>query len=207
MAGSPRRPGPRGGPVGSDHAFFLTGDAEADALLAQDRLALLVGMLLDQQVPIEWAFAAPARLRQRLGPAWGVATIAAMAEADLVAAFVAKPALHRFPAVMARRVHAVCCSIEQDYGGDIEALWAGTDAATAHQRLCRLTGFADEKARIFIAVLAKKYGVQPAGWQSVCAPFGDDQPRTAADISSPQTLAAVRSWKQAQRQAGKGKAD
>ncbi|MFN0028102.1 MAG: HhH-GPD-type base excision DNA repair protein [Acidimicrobiales bacterium] len=187
--------------------FFLTGHAEADALLAEDRLALLVGMVLDQQVPIEWAFAAPARLRDRLGERWSVPAIAAMSEQDLVAVFVTKPALHRYPAVMARRIGAICRAIEADHDGDIEDLWRGQPAAEVHRRLCRLPGFGDEKARIFIAVLAKKFDVRPRGWKTACAPFGDRQPRTAADISSPETLAAVRAWKAAQRQAGRSKAD
>ncbi len=187
--------------------FFLTGNAEADALLADDRLALLIGMVLDQQVPIEWAFAAPATLRHRLGPRWGVAAIAAMSEDELVAAFVEKPALHRYPAVMARRIAALCRALDERHDGDIEALWRDVDAPTLVARLRRLPGFGDEKTRIFVAVLAKKYGIAPAGWREACAPFGDDEPRTAADISSPETLAAVRAWKKARRAAGRSKAD
>ncbi|MEZ5235282.1 MAG: HhH-GPD-type base excision DNA repair protein [Acidimicrobiia bacterium] len=191
----------------ADAAFFLTGDAEADALLAEDRLALLIGMVLDQQVPIEWAFAAPATLKRRLGDGWGVAGIAAMDPEELVAAFVAKPALHRYPAAMARRIAALCRELDDRHGGDIEALWRDADAATVVRRLRTLPGFGPEKTRIFLAVLAKKYGVTPDGWQQACAPFGDEHPRTAADINSPETLAAVRAWKKAQRAAGKGKAD
>ncbi|MCC6435041.1 MAG: Fe-S cluster assembly protein HesB [Acidimicrobiales bacterium] len=188
--------------------FFLTGHAEADQLLEHDRLALLIGMVLDQQVPIEWAFAAPATLRRRLGEgAWTVGAIAAMHEDDLVAAFVDKPALHRFPAAMARRISALCRAIEDRYDGDIEAIWRDVDAATALRRLRALPGFGAEKSRIFLAVLAKKYGVAPPGWVEACTPFGDDQPRTAADIRSPETLAAVRAWKKAQRAAGRSKAD
>ena len=187
--------------------FFLTGHADADALLAEDRLAVLVGMVLDQQVPIEWAFSAPATLRSRLGSRWAVGGIAEMDQDELVAVFVAKPALHRFPAVMARRIHALCRYLVEHHDGEIEALWCGADAAGLALRLRRLPGFGEEKVKIFIALLAKKYGVQPAGWREVCAPFGDDQPRTAADIVSPETLAAVRSWKKAQRQAGRAKSD
>lgn len=188
--------------------FFLTGHPEADALLERDRLALLIGMVLDQQVPIEWAFAAPATLRERLGAQrWSVGGIAALAEEDLVALFVAKPALHRYPAVMARRIGALCRALDQHHDGDIEALWRDGDAATVLRRLRALPGFGAEKARIFLAVLAKKYAIEPAGWVDACAPFGDDQPRTAADIHSPATLAAVRAWKKAQRAAGRSKAD
>ena len=187
--------------------LILTGHADADALLTHDRLALLVGMLLDQQVSIEWAFAAPARLRERLDDRWSVPAIAAMSEDELVALFVAKPALHRYPAVMARRLSALCRAVDAEYSGDVEALWRSQKPAEVHRRLCSLPGFGDEKARILIAVLAKKYDVRPRGWQTACAPFGDRKPRTAADISSPETLAAVRAWKGAQRQAGRGKAD
>ena len=164
-------------------------------------------MVLDQQVPIEWAFAAPATLRRRLGDRWGVAAIAEMAEEDLVAAFVARPALHRFPAAMARRVKALCAALVEEHDADIEGLWRDVDALTFRSRLRALPGFGDEKARIFIAVLAKKYGIRPDGWQAACAPFGDDQPRTAADIADAESLAAVRAWKKARRAEGKGKAD
>lgn len=164
-------------------------------------------MVLDQQVPIEWAFAAPATLRQRLGSGWSVSAIAAMDPEELVAAFVAKPALHRYPAVMARRVHALCGAIDAHHDADIEALWRDGDAAAVRRRLRALPGFGEEKTRIFIAVLAKKYGVAPQGWEQVCSPFGDDQPRTAADIHDPASLAAVRAWKKEQRAAGRSKAD
>ena len=164
-------------------------------------------MVLDQQVPIEWAFAAPATLRRRLGEHWGVEAIAGLPEDDLVAAFVARPALHRFPAAMARRVHALCTALVERYDGDIEALWRDVDATTFGTRLRALPGFGDEKARIFVAVLAKKYGIRPEGWEAVCSPFGDDQPRTAADLADPESLAAVRAWKKARRAEGKGKAD
>lgn len=187
--------------------FFLTGHAAADALLADDHLALLIGMVLDQQVPIEWAFAAPATLKDRLGGAWGVATIAEMSEEELVGHFVAKPALHRYPAVMARRVHALCQALVDGYDGRIDALWLDADAATVSERLRRLPGFGAEKTKIFLAVLAKKYAIRPDGWAEACAPFSDDQPRTAADIDSPETLAAVRAWKKARRAEGRSKSD
>lgn len=187
--------------------FFLTGDAEADALLAKDRLALLVGMVLDQQVPIEWAFAAPARLRDRLGARWGVREIAGMPLEDLVEVFVAKPALHRYPAAMAKRIHGLCRALTEDHDADIEALWRDVDAASFIRRVRRLPGFGEEKTRIFLALLAKKFGVRPAGWEQACAPFGDDQPRTAADIHDPASLAAVRAWKKAMREQGRSKSD
>jgi uncharacterized HhH-GPD family protein len=104
-------------------------------------------------------------------------------------------------------VHALCAALVDHHDGDIDGLWRDADAATLGARLRALPGFGDEKARIFIAVLAKKYGIRPQGWEVACAPFGDDQPRTAADIADPESLAAVRAWKKARRAEGKGKAD
>lgn len=203
-------------PSGAVAPFFLTGHPAADALLARDPLAVLVGMVLDQQVPIEWAFVGPRTLQERLGPAWSVTGIAALPEEEVVAAFCAKPAVHRYPAVMARRVHGVCRALVDDHGGDVTALWraepdgAGTGLVGApelYRRLRRLPGFGDEKARIYLALLAKRFGIRPDGWRAACAPFGDDEPRTAADIDSPAALAAVREWKKQRRAAGRSKAD
>lgn len=185
----------------------MTGDAEADGLLNGDPAALVIGMLLDQQVPLEWAFAGPATLRRRLGHL-DVARLAAMPEDDLVAAACAKPAIHRFPAVMAHRIHAVCRALVDEYGGRAEHLWDDVaDAAELKRRLLALPGFGDEKARILIAVLGKRFGVRPAGWEAACAPFDDGHPRTVADADSPEALARVRDWKRAQRAAGRTKQD
>lgn len=188
--------------------FFLTGHPEADALLASDPLALIIGMLLDQQVPIEWAFAAPAQLRTRLGRRWSVGAIATTPPDELVAVFCEKPALHRYPAVMARRVSALCAQIERDYGGDVAAIWTtAPSAAELMKRLRALPGFGAEKAKIFVALLGKRFDAAPPGWQEACAPFADDQPRTVADIRSPETLAAVRAWKREAKSAGRSKAE
>lgn len=185
----------------------MTGDAEDDGLLNRDPAALVIGMLLDQQVPLEWAFAGPATLRRRLGHL-DVARLAAMPEDDLVAAACAKPAIHRFPAVMAHRIHAVCRALVDEYGGRAEHLWDDVaDAAELKRRLLALPGFGDEKARILIAVLGKRFGVRPAGWEAACAPFDDGHPRTVADADSPEALARVRDWKRAQRAAGRTKQD
>jgi uncharacterized HhH-GPD family protein len=187
--------------------LHVTGDAEADALLNDDPVALLIGMVLDQQVPLEWAFAGPATLRRRLGHL-DVARLAAMPEDELVAVACAKPAIHRYPAVMARRIHALCRAVVDDYGGRAEDLWAAvTDAAELRRRLLGLPGFGEEKAMILIAVLAKRFGVRPAGWEAACAPFDDAHPRTVADADSPEGLARVRDWKRAQRAAGRTKQD
>jgi uncharacterized HhH-GPD family protein len=187
--------------------LFITGDSAADELLNTDGTALLIGMLLDQQVPMEVAFRAPTVLRQRLGHL-DAAAIAAMPEDDVVAACCEKPAIHRFPAVMGRRLHALCVVLAERYGGRGENVWA--DVATGDElyaRLRELPGFGDEKARIFVAVLAKRRRVRPAGWRDAAGKFGDDTPRSVADSTSPETLAAVRQWKRAQRAANLDKQD
>lgn len=188
--------------------FPITGRADADALLAANPFALITGMLLDQQVAIEWAFAAPLTLQTRLGAPLDAALVASLDEDDLVAAFVAKPALHRYPAVMARRVHALAQRIVDDYDGVTASIWTTARTGTElWQRLRALPGFGDEKASIFTAVLGKRFGVRPAGWREAAGPFGDDTPRSAADVDAPGALVAVRAYKQARRAEGKGKAD
>lgn len=188
-------------------ALFITGDEAADALLNTDPLALLIGMLLDQQVPMEWAFKGPATLRARLGHL-DPARIAAMDREALVAVFCAKPALHRYPAAMARRAHDLSGFVVERYDGDAASLWR--DAPSGEELLARLKelpGFADEKAKIFLALLAKRMGVAPPGWQQAAGPFADAQPRSVADIHDRATLLEVRSWKRAQKAAGKDKQD
>ncbi len=188
-------------------ALHITGDSDADQLLTRDPLALLIGMLLDQQVPMEWAFRGPATLRNRLGGI-DAATIAAMDPADLEAVFRDKPALHRYPGSMAKRTHALCQHVVDEYGGDASKIWKKErDAKVVFTRLRALPGYGDEKARIMLAILGKRLRVAPAGWEEYAKPFSDDQPRSVADIDSPETLAQVRAWKQAQKAMGKGKAD
>jgi uncharacterized HhH-GPD family protein len=186
---------------------MITGDPAADELLNTDGTALLIGMLLDQQVPMEMAFHGPETLRRRLGHL-DARRIAEMTEADVVATCCAKPAIHRFPAVMGRRLHALCAMLATDFGGDGANVWHG--AATGeelYERLRSLPGFGDEKSRIFIALLGKRMGAQPEGWRDAAGKFGDDTPRSVADSTSPETLAAVRDWKRAQRAANLDKQD
>lgn len=185
----------------------MTGDAAADELLNTDGLALLIGMLLDQQVPMEWAFMGPSSLQGRLGHL-DAARIAAMAPDELVAVFCAKPALHRYPAVMARRTHDLCAFVVDRYGGKADRLWDGVESgAGLYARLRELPGYGEEKARIFVAILAKRRGVRPDGWQAAAGPFADPVPRSVADIDSPESLARVREWKKAQKAAKKDKQD
>ena len=183
----------------------VTGDVDADALINSDPLALLIGMLLDQQVPMEWAFRGPATLLERLGSLDAVA-IAEMEPDLLDIECRTKPAVHRYPSSMAKRIQALCQHIVDNYDGDASLLWgSATSGADLKQRLVSLPGYGDEKAMIFTAILAKRMGVAPAGWQDAAGPFSDNTPRSVADIDGPEALATVREWKKAQKAAGKSK--
>jgi uncharacterized HhH-GPD family protein len=185
----------------------VTGDPAADRLLTENPLALLIGMLLDQQVPMEWAFKGPATLQARLG-SLDAHRIADLAPDELDAIFRAKPAVHRFPSAMAKRTHALSQVVVDEYGGDAAAIWRDVPTgAELLDRLRALPGFGDEKAKIFLALLAKRLGVRPDGWEQAAAPFSDATPRSVADIDSPETLARVRDWKRTQKARGQGKAD
>ncbi|MDP8977506.1 MAG: Fe-S cluster assembly protein HesB [Actinomycetota bacterium] len=181
-------------------------DEDADRLVSEDPLALLIGMLLDQQVPMEWAFRGPLRLRERLG-VLDATGIAALSPGELETAFRQPPALHRFPAAMARRTQALCRHLIEHYDGHAARVWSDVDDAWALLgRLRALPGYGDEKARIFLAVLAKRLGVRPAGWEEAAGRFSDDVPRSVADVDSPEALQR-RAFKRAQRATGKGKGD
>ena len=186
----------------------ITGNPDADELLNTNPLALLLGMLLDQQVPMEWAFLGPSLLRDRLGGRLDAAEIASMDPDEFLEIAKGPRAIHRFPGSMAKRVQAVCAHLVDVYGGDAEALWrdAGTGAELV-ARLKALPGFGDEKAKIFTALLAKRAGVRPDGWEEAAGPFADDTPRSVADVDSPESFAKVRAWKQEQKRRGKSKQD
>ena len=191
----------------ADVSFPITGDPAADQLLIDDPLALVIGMLLDQQVPMSWAFRGPASLSARLG-GLDAGKIAAMTEDDVVTAFRDKPALHRFPGSMGKRTHALCRVIVDEYDGDAANLWRGIDdPKEVLARLKALPGYGDEKAKILLAVLGKRFGVAPAGWEKVAKPFGDATPRSAADVDSLDALQRVRAWKKEQKAKGKTKAE
>ncbi len=188
-------------------AIRVTGIDEADELVSTDPLALVIGMLLDQQIPMEWAFKGPATLSERLG-GLDAARIAAMDPDDFAAVFATKPALHRFPGSMAKRTQELCRHITEVWNGDAGNLWTGvSDANELMARVRALPGYGDEKSRILVAMLAKRLGVRPKGWETATAPFSDDQPRSVADIDSPESLARVREWKKAMKAKGKSKAD
>ena len=183
----------------------ITGDEAADQLLNTDPLALLVGMLLDQQVPMEWAFKGPATLVDRLGHL-EVATVAEMDPEAFLEACSTKPAIHRFPRSMAGRIQDLCRHIVDHHGGDAAEVWTGAaDGPDLANRLRALPGYGAAKTKIFVAILAKRMGHRPDGWEVAAGPFADDVPRSVADIDGPEALATVRAWKKAQKAAGKTK--
>ncbi len=169
-----------------------TGKDEADRLLAEDPLALLIGFVLDQQVPLQKAFSGPFDLRQRVGTL-DVGELAAMDIATLEAAFKERPALHRFPGNMARRTQALCQQIVRDYGGDAASLWRNArDGKDLERRLRSLQGIGEMKARTIIGILGKQFGVQPPGWEAV-AP----QHMSLGDVDSSEALAEYQAGKRA----------
>jgi uncharacterized HhH-GPD family protein len=181
--------------------LHLSGDAEADAVVSSDPLALVIGMVLDQQVTIEKAFSSPAELSRRLGGPLDATAIAAMDPDDLAAAFKERPALHRYPGAMAGRVQEVCRVIAEDYGGRADALWKGVKSGEQLvARLRALPGFGDQKSRIFAALLGKQLGVRPEGWRGASAPYGGEGTfLSVADIRDPKSLEKVRATKKAMK--------
>jgi uncharacterized HhH-GPD family protein len=184
----------------------VTGDEASDRLLNEDPTALLLGMLLDQQIPMEWAFAGPAKLKERLGGRLDCTEIAAMDPEAVEAVFKEKPALHRFPGSMAKRAHELCRYLVDNYGGDPEDVWRGAaSGADALARLKALPGFGEEKSKIFLALLGKRFDAAPEGWREAAVPFSDDEFRSVADIDGPAALEKVRTYKKALKAKGKDK--
>lgn len=183
--------------------LYITGEPAADKLLNSNGTALLIGMLLDQQVPMEWAFKGPFTIKERLGHV-EARKIAAIDVDDFVATCSEKPAIHRFPSSMGKRIHELCCVLTADFGGKGENVWKNVDTGDElYRRLRTLPGYGDEKARIFVALLAKRMGVAPTGWKKTAGEFSDKNPRTVADITSPETLLKVRAWKKMEKAAAK----
>ena len=183
----------------------LSGNALADQLLSEDPLALLIGMVLDQQIPLERAFSSPLDLKDRLGGRLDPAEIATMNPDELAGVFSARPALHRFPAANAKRVQELCRIVVEEYGGRAEAVWdEAADGRDLYSRVKALPGFGEQKARIFIGLLAKQLGVKPPGWEEAAGAFG--RPGTfmsVADIVDPESLARVLAYKQDMKAAAK----
>jgi uncharacterized HhH-GPD family protein len=186
-------------------AVNITGDAEADALLDSSPFALLVGMLLDQQVPMETAFAGPAKLRDRLGEL-SPAQIAALDPEALAAVMKQSPAVHRFPGSMAGRVQALAAAIVADWDGDAAAIWTRDDPTGSEvlRRLKALPGFGEQKAKIFLALLGKQKGLHAPGWREAAGDYGAEGYRSVADIVDADSLARVREHKRAMKAAAKG---
>jgi uncharacterized HhH-GPD family protein len=181
-------------------------DAAADELLGRDPLALVIGMLLDQQFPMERAFSAPRLLADRLGVETLPAQQLAGADAEeLVRVFQGPPALHRYPGSMAGRTQELCRLLVERYDGRPEGLWADApDGAALLKRLGELPGFGAQKSKIFLALLGKQYGVAPPGWREAAGDYGlAGSRRSVADITGPESLAEVRAFKQEQKQAAK----
>ena len=186
----------------------FTGKPAADELLSTEPLALLVGMLLDQQVPMEWAFEAPALLKERLGGRLDCGEIAAMDPDKLRAVFSERPALHRYPGSMAERVHALCRDIVERFDGRTEAIWTGaTTGDDLLARLKSLPGFGDQKARIFVALLGKRLGAAPSGWEKAAGLYGEPGYYSVADVDGPEALAKVREYKREKKAAAKAAKD
>lgn len=196
---------PQGMIVPMASTLNLVGDPDADALLAENPLALLIGMLLDQQVPMETAFAGPKKLADRLGGV-DVHEIAAMKPDDFIAVCAQPPAVHRFPKSMGERIQLLCAHIVEHYDGDAAAIWSSgdPDGREVLKRLKALPGYGDQKARIFLALLGKQMGVEPEGWRAAAGAYGDeDARRSIADVVDKQSLLEVREFKQAAKAAAK----
>lgn len=185
--------------------IYLSGNPGADELLARDPLALLIGMVLDQQVPLEWAFLGPHTLTERLGTKLDVKKLAEMDEDTLVTIFCDRPAMHRYPAAMARRVHEMCNLIVEEYDADPAAIWTtATSGKELYKRVKALPGFGEMKAKIFVALLAKQFGVKPGGWDEVAGDFGKPGSyMSVADIVDEASLGKVRAYKTQKKAAAK----
>jgi uncharacterized HhH-GPD family protein len=178
-------------------ALHLSHNPEADQLLSEDPLALLIGMVLDQQVPLERAFTAPLDLQERLGRPLDAGELAAMDPDQLVAVFSARPALHRFPAANAKRVQEMCRVVVGEYDGKAAAIWETADSgAELFRRVRALPGFGEQKARIFVGLLGKQLGVRPPGWEEAAGRYGEAGTFfSVADIVDRESLGRVRAYK------------
>jgi uncharacterized HhH-GPD family protein len=187
-------------------ALHLATTEDGNALLDRDPLALLIGMLLDQQIPMEKAFTSPSVLAERMGvERLDAGQIAALPPDELLEHFRTPPALHRFPGSMATRTQQLCQALVDDWGGKAESLWQGVD--DGHElvrRIGSLPGFGDQKAKIFAALLAKQRGVRPAGWEQATGDYGKPGHRSIADVVDDESRVKVREHKKSVKAAAKG---
>src|SRR3954464_8949785 len=184
-------------------ALHITGDEAADQVLTDDPFALLVGMMLDQQYPMEHAFRGPAKVLERFGTL-DPARIAAADPVEFAALCSTPPAIHRFPGSMAARLQTLAALVEDEYGGHTERLW--TEAATGRELVARvmaLPGFGKQKAQIFVALLAKQLGVRPEGWEAVVGDYALEGHRSVADVVDADSLQKVRDFKKAKKAAAR----
>ncbi|MEU1443597.1 MULTISPECIES: HhH-GPD-type base excision DNA repair protein [Streptomyces] len=182
-----------------DVSLHIAQDPEADALLSRSPLAALTGMLLDQQVPMEWAFKGPRTIASRMGADdLDAHEIAAYDPEKFAALLTAKPAVHRYPGSMAKRIQQLCQYLVEHYDGDAAKIWEGVKSGEELlRRLKELPGFGAQKAQIFLALLGKQFGVRPKGWREAAGAYGEpDSFRSVADITGPESLAKVRAHKQ-----------
>lgn len=185
------------GCMATDRLYYTDSD-EADRLLVADPMALLIGFVLDQQVTVQKAFSGPIALRERIGTL-DAAAIAAIDPEKLAAVFAEKPALHRYPAAMAKRVHDLATHVANEYGDDAAQLWKGAkDGKDLEKRIAALPGFGKMKVKSLIAVLGKRLGRAPAGWEAVAPTWP-----TLGDVDSPEKLAEYQHWKRAGKAAAK----
>ncbi len=186
----------------------LVQDQAADALLESNPFALLVGMLLDQQIPMEVAFAGPKKIADRMG-GFDARAIADCDQEAFIALCSERPAVHRFPGSMGKRVHALAQIIVDDYEGNAAAVWSAgdPDGPEVLRRLKALPGFGEQKAKIFVALLGKQYGVTPQGWREAAGDYGKaDTHMSVADVVDAGSLDKVRSYKKQMKAAAKAKA-
>jgi len=184
-------------------AIHITGDPAADQVLTDDPFALLVGMMLDQQYPMEHAFRGPAKVLDRFG-SLEPARIADADPEEFAALCATPPAIHRFPGSMAARLQALAALVEEKYDGRTERLW--NEAATGKELLARvmeLPGFGKQKAQIFVALLAKQLGVRPEGWEQAVGAYAEDGHRSVADVTDGASLQKVRDYKKQKKAAAK----
>ena len=179
------------------NTLCLAQEPEADALLSRDPLALLIGMVLDQQIPLEWAFKGPLHITQRLGRDLDAADIAGRDPDELAKVFATPPAIHRFPGSMAGRVQQLCRVVADEYDGDAAAVWRDAkDGADLLKRVEALPGFGKQKAKIFVALLGKQLGVKAKGWREAAGEFGEAKSyKSVADIKDAKSLEKVRAFK------------